>query len=140
MVKFPDKQRIIDAIRQAEADTGGEIRVHVVRKCRQGAFIAATKIFRKLGMHKTLDRCGVLIYVSLNDHEFAIVGDAGIHAKVGANFWESTRDAMGIHFKNGDLTAGIEVGVLSAGSRLKEHFPRRENDKNELSDDVSEER
>jgi uncharacterized membrane protein len=140
MVTFPDKNRVVAAIRTAEEGTGGEIRVHVARGCRSGALEEAKKVFKRLGMHRTRERNGVLIYIALKNHEFAIVGDEGIHAKVGADFWESVRDAMEVHFKNGDATAGIEAGVLRAGLRLKEHFPRGTQDKNELTDEVSEER
>jgi uncharacterized membrane protein len=136
MVKFPDRKRITAAIRQAEEGTSGEIRVHIERWSIRPVLESAKKAFTRLGMHKTRERNGVLIFVSLN-RQFAIVGDESIHRKVGDDFWNGTRDAMSARFKDDDVTAGIEEGIRSAGEKLKVYFPKREDDTNELSDNVT---
>ena len=48
----------------------------------------AAWVFKKLGMHKTAERNGVLFYLAVDDRKFAIIGDAGINAKVPAGFWD----------------------------------------------------
>ena len=88
-------------------------------------------------MHKTEARNGVLIYMAVKDHRFAIIGDAGINQKVGDDFWDSTKEKMLEQFKKGNLTEGLVEGILSSGQVLKKHFPYQSNDKNELSDDIS---
>jgi uncharacterized membrane protein len=88
-------------------------------------------------MHRTRLRNGVLIFVSAKSHEFAIIGDQGIHERVGASFWEAVRDRMGIQFAKGELKEGILEGVRSAGEQLKAYFPLEKDDRNELHDDVT---
>jgi uncharacterized membrane protein len=131
------KQRIRKAIEEAENNTSGEIRVHMENTCKGEALDAAADIFKSLKMHETALRNGVLIYLAVKDHKFAILGDKGINEKVPADFWESTRDAMLTEFKAGRFTEGLCTGILQAGEKLKTHFPRNSDDVNELSDDVT---
>lgn len=95
-------------------------------------------MFVKLGMQKTAARNAVLILVRPADHSFAIIGDEGIHAKVGSDFWDRTRDAMLARFRQGQLREGILSGVREVGSQLKAYFPARGANPNELSDTVTE--
>ena len=132
------KQEIIDAIIEAEKMTSGEVRVHIQSKCTGDVFEHGKKIFQKLKMNKTKDRNGILIIVAKDSKKFAILGDKGIHEKVGDDFWNETRDKMIKHFKEDKLKEGIVTGVLSVGEKLKQHFPYEKDDKNELSNDVSE--
>jgi len=132
-----DESRVIAAIRAAEARTSGEIRVHVERRCAGRAIAAAGRWFRRLGMDATTERNGILFYVAVDDRAFAIVGGAGIHAKVGDAFWEALRDALRESFAKGDPAAGLVRAIDEAASRLAEHFPRRGDDRNELSDEIS---
>ena len=88
-------------------------------------------------MHKTAQRNGVLIYIAIQDHQFAIIGDAGINQLVPHNFWDSTKEAMLGYFKNGDLAGGITAGVKLAGEQLQTFFPYRDGDVNELPDEIS---
>ena len=90
-----------------------------------------------LKMHKTKLRNGVLIYLSLKDHKFAILGDAGINAKVPEDFWDSTKQAMLEEFQENRLTEGIIKGITMAGEKLKEHFPYKQDDVDELTNDIS---
>lgn len=132
------KKRIKSAIEEAELNTSGEIRVHLENHCKtENVLDRAAQMFAQLNMHKTEARNGVLIYMAVKDHKFAIIGDAGINAKVEEDFWDITKEKMLKHFKSGDLTQGLVEGILCAGERLKEHFPYQKNDKNELSDDIS---
>lgn len=131
------KKNIVEAIAQAERKTSGEIRVHVKPRCGEHPLEEARKVFRRLRMHRTKERNGVLIFVAWKSRKFAIVGDEGIHEKVGDAFWNGTCDRMAGFFSKNDLPGGIRAGVLSAGDKLKAHFPFEKNDKNELSNKVS---
>lgn len=132
------KDEISRAIARAEARTSGEIRVHLKRRCGADTLSQAIKDFEKLGMHRTKDHSGVLIFIALESHAFAILGDRGIHEKVGAAFWDETRDIMRDHFRNGRLKEGILAGVESAGRKLQAFFPRQASDRDELSNTVTE--
>lgn len=132
------KKRIVDAIIEAEKKTGGEIRVHIKATCGPEPMDEAKKIFLRLRMHRTKQRNGVLVFVAWKSQKFAILGDEGLHRKVGANFWDRTRDTMTNYFLKNDFVNGVIAGVKSAGEKLKEHFPAQTYDKNELSNTVSE--
>lgn len=131
------KDAIIHAIGQAEQNTSGEIRVHIDNTCKEDVLDQAAFIFKKLKMHETEQRNGVLIYLALKDHKFAIIGDAGINAKVPEDFWTKVKDAMLAHFKLGEFTEGLITGINLAGEKLKTFFPLLPGDKNELSNDIS---
>lgn len=128
---------MVAAIQQAEKATSGEIRVHIENHCRKNVLDRAADVFAQLKMHKTAARNGVLVYVALEDRKLAILGDAGINAKVPANFWEGIKIRMVEQFKQGLITEGICEAVLSAGNALKTYFPYQTDDKNELPDDIS---
>jgi len=133
-----DQQQAIRLkIATAEKSTSGEVRVHIDERCKGDVLDCAARHFRRMGMHKTKLRNGVLFYVAVADRQFAILGDKGINEKVPANFWDSIRDVMLGHFKKREFTEGICLGIEMAGQKLQEHFPYEEGDVNELSDDVS---
>ena len=141
MVEFLDKQaknKIVEAIRQAERATTGEIRVHVKPRCSEDVLKEAHKTFRRLGMHRAKEHNAVLIFVAPKSRRFAIVGDEGIHQKVGHDYWNAARDAMHHYFSKGDLAGGILAGVRSVGVQLKKHFPDGSGNANGLPDTVSE--
>ncbi len=126
------------AIKQAETDTSGEIRVHIERHIEEDVLDHAAFIFEQLEMHKTELRNGVLFLLVVEDRQLAIIGDAGINAKVKEGFWDEIRDHMVEHFKQGRYAEGLSEGILMAGKVLKEHFPYdKKSDKNELSDEIS---
>lgn len=131
------QKRIVEAIGQAERNTSGEIRVHIEKKCKKDVLDRAADVFAMLKMHKTDLRNGVLFYLSIEDHKFAILGDGGINAKVPENFWESAKEAVLEQFKVGNPTEGLVRGILMAGEKLKAHFPYQKDDVNELSDEIS---
>lgn len=132
-----EQAEIVDAVKQAEAKTSGEIKVHVEARCTVDPMDRAKKVFSQLGLHKTAERNGVLIYVALRDKRFAILGDSGIDAKVPQNFWTSTAALMQQAFAAGKMTAGIAAGVAEAGTQLALYFPHQANDTNELDDSIS---
>lgn len=132
-----DKTQIVEAVKQAELNTSGEIRVHIELRCPEDVMDRAAYLFEKLGMHKTEMRNGVLFYLAIEDHVFSILGDAGINAVVASDFWESTKQAMIEYFKQGDITGGIVKGISMAGEQLKAYFPYMSDDRNELSDEIS---
>ena len=131
-------RHIIEAIRQAECRTSGEIRVHVKPVCGEEPMQEARKIFKRLRMHRTKERNGVLIFVAWKSRKFAILGDEGIHTKVGDSFWNKTRDGMAAYFSKNDMVGGVQAGVRSVGERLKTYFPAKTGGRNELSDKLSE--
>ena len=132
-----EEQEIIDAIRIAEKNTSGEIRVHIEATSDKDHFERALEVFHMLKMFNTKDENGVLIYVAVNDHKFVIYGDKGINNVVEKDFWNATKDVMQSHFKKGDFKQGIVDGILKAGHELKGHFPWQSDDENELSNEIS---
>jgi uncharacterized membrane protein len=132
-----EEKILVEAIAIAEKNTSGEIRVHIEKTCKGDAVEQAKVIFEKLGMTATEARNGVLIYIAEESHKFAIIGDSGIHEKVGHDFWDHSKDLMSQHFKKGEFVEGIKEAVLSCGEALKKYFPFQNNDSNELSNDIS---
>jgi len=130
-------KKIESAIKSAEENTSGEIRVHIENRCKSEAVECATFVFRKLGMHNTELRNGVMIYVAVRDKKFAVIGDEGIHKHVPAGFWDIVRDKMLEHFKHEKFTDGICEGIAMIGVELKKYFPLAPSDKNELSNEVT---
>lgn len=134
----PEQQEVIvRSIREAEHATSGEIRVHIETSCKVNVLDEAAWLFRKVGMHKTADRNGVLFYLALKERSFAIIGDSGINAVVPPGFWDGIRDHMQRRFAEGLFAEGLSEGVKMAGEKLKEQFPRQKNDVNELPDAIS---
>jgi len=132
-----EKKQITGAIKAAELNTSGEVRVHVEGRCKGDVLDCAAYWFEQLKMHKTAGRNGVLFYLAVTDRKFAILGDVGINAKVPENFWENIREHMLSCFKEGRFADGLSEGILMAGKKLKEHFPYQNDDVNELSDEIS---
>ena len=131
------QKAIMQSIANAELNTSGEVKVHIDSKCNGAVLDVAADYFKKLKMHKTALRNGVLFYLSINDHKFAILGDKGINEKVPADFWDNIRDIMLSHFKQQQFTEGLSKGIEMAGEKLKIHFPYKKSDTNELSNDLS---
>lgn len=132
-----EKEQITAAIAEAELNTSGEIRLNVEGHCKIDALDRAAYVFEKLGMHETAERNGVLFYLAVYEHKFAILGDAGINRLVPENFWDEIKETMLTYFKSGKLAEGVSVGIKMAGMQLKANFPFQADDKNELSDEIS---
>lgn len=131
------KDAMVAAIQQAEKDTSGEIRIHVENLCKQEVLDRAAEVFAELKMHKTALRNGVLVYIALENKKLAIIGDAGINAKVPTNFWDNIKNHMVEQFRAGKVCEGICEAVQEAGKQLKQYFPCQEDDVNELPDEIS---
>jgi uncharacterized membrane protein len=134
----PEQQsQLIQAIREAEKNTSGEVRVHLDKTCNGDPYKRAIQVFEKLKMHKTAQRNGVLFYLSIEDHKLAIIGDQGINDKVPMGFWDETFALMVQFFKEDQILEGLIRGVSMAGEQLSTYFPYQKNDQNELSDELS---
>lgn len=132
-----EEQEIVEAIRMAEKETSGEIRVHIEKTTSIDAFVRALEVFHLLEMDKTALKNGVLIYVAVKDRTFVICGDQGINELVPNNFWDATKEVMASRFKNGNFKEGLIEGITKAGNQLKKYFPYQEGDTNELSNEIS---
>jgi uncharacterized membrane protein len=128
---------ILASVREAENATSGEIKVHIETTLEGDVLDRAAWIFKKLGMHKTAERNGVLFYLAVSDRKFAIIGDAGINAKVAPGFWDEIKLLLQKNFREGKFTEGLSDGIIMAGQQLKAHFPYTKEDVNELSDEIS---
>jgi len=131
------EQEIIDAIKLAENNTSGEIRVHLERNTDKDALERAKEVFYFLKMDSTKQQNGVLFYVAVDDKKFSIIGDKGIDEVVPDNFWNSVRDIVIEQFKSSHYVEGLKQGILETGIKLKQYFPYQNNDKNELPDSIS---
>jgi uncharacterized membrane protein len=134
-----DHDRIVEAIRQAEAKTSGEIRVYIQRgKLNADALIVAQKKFQQLGMYKTCERNAVLIFVAPRAHKFAVIGDKAVHEKCGEEFWQRVVTAMHHCFRQDKFTEGIGGAIAVIGDILAQHFPKTSANGNELPDEITE--
>jgi uncharacterized membrane protein len=129
---------IVAAIQQAEQRTSGEIRIYVEGRCYLvNPVHRALEIFTELQMDQTQERNAVLVYIAMKDRQLAVYGDAGIHAKVGTDFWNNEVKTMLAHFNKQDYVQGIVKIIHDIGEALVTHFPYDANtDKNELSDNI----
>jgi uncharacterized membrane protein len=132
-----EEQEIVEAILEAERNTSGEIRVHIEAHTRADHYERAKEVFHLLKMDNTKDGNGVLIYVAVNDKKFVICGDKGIDKVVPNGFWDSTRNSIEAHFKEGKFKEGLIAGIIEAGKELQDHFPWQPDDTNELSNEIS---
>ncbi|WP_207433598.1 TPM domain-containing protein [Sabulibacter ruber] len=134
-----DEAVILQAIQEAERNTSGEVRVHIEDTCEGEVLDRATQVFAYLNMHKTKLRNGVLFYVAMKSHKFAVLGDAGINAVVPKDFWVEINKVVIADFKQSKYADGLSKGIKMAGEQLKSYFPYAgdHSDINELSDDIS---
>src|SRR6202022_1946359 len=132
-----EHDQIVQAIRQDESKTSGQVRVYIQRgKLNADPLIAAQKKFYRLDMHKTPERNAVLIFVAPRAHKFAVVGDKAIHDKCGEQFWQRLVEAMRAHFKNEKFSHALVEAIEEAGKALATHFPQRSTSPKELPDDI----
>ena len=118
-----EKEVVKSAVMEAELNTSGEIRVHIDNHCKEDVMDRAAWWFGKLEMQKTEQRNGVLFYLAVKDHKFALLGDAGINAVTSDDFWDTIKEKMLVQFKEGAFANGLKEGILMAGEALKNHFP-----------------
>ncbi len=136
---FTREQRddIKQAIMNAELDTSGEIRVHIDSKCKGEVMDKALNVFKKLKIHETEKRNGVLFYLAVKNRKFAVIGDEGINEVVPDDFWDELKAEMLDAFREEKFTDGLVDGIIKTGESLKKHFPYQTDDVNELSDEIS---
>ena len=131
------QEQILSAVKEAEEETSGEIRVHIETNCKGEVLDRAAFIFSKLGMQKTEKRNSVLFYLAVRNRRFAVMGDKGINAVVPEDFWDDIKNLLLNHFREERFTEGLIEGITLVGNKLKSHFPYQTDDVNELSDDIS---
>ncbi|TCK66903.1 TLP18.3/Psb32/MOLO-1 phosphatase superfamily protein [Winogradskyella wandonensis] len=132
-----EEEAVINAIREAEKNTSGEIRVHIEQNCDTNVYEHAMEVFHYLKMDNTKAQNGVLIYVAVDKKAFVIYGDKGINDVVGKDFWNTTRDTIANHFKSGKFAQGLIEGIQMAGKELSDHFPWYHGNTNELDNSIS---
>jgi uncharacterized membrane protein len=133
-----EKENILNAIREAERRTSGEVRLFIESRCRfVDALDRAKEIFYQLEMEKTVERNASLVYVAVLDRQVAVYGDEGIHQKVGQKYWEEEVNKMLVNFRQEHLADGLVQCISDIGEALHQHFPYdRDTDKNELPDEI----
>ncbi|HOW84434.1 MAG TPA: TPM domain-containing protein [Candidatus Aminicenantes bacterium] len=137
LMKTIDAERVKAAIAAAELRTSGEIRVSVARFFWGSVRRAAERAFARLGMAATKDRNGIMFFIVPARKKFVVLGDEGIHARVGQEFWDSLARLMSERFRKGEFTEGLVEAIGEAGRQLAAHFPYDAAvDVNELADDV----
>jgi uncharacterized membrane protein len=132
-----EQSLIVSAIQTAEKNTSGEIRVHLESICWGNAIGRAQKLFGKLKMHETKEQNGILIYIATESHKIAVIGDAGIHKKLGKEYWDKIVEGMISKFKEGQHAQGLADAIMDCGKQLQAYFPYSGDDKNELNDSIS---
>jgi len=131
------EQNLIEAIKIAEKNTSGEIRVHIEKETELPAMERSLEVFQMLKMHSTELRNGVLFYIAVESKKFAIIGDEGINNLVPNDFWDDEKELVLSYFKKGEFSKGLELAILEVGKNLKQFFPYMSDDTNELSDEIS---
>jgi len=134
----PEEIEDIDiAIKNAEIDSSGEIRVHIENICEGEVMNRAKEVFHTLKVEKTKLRNGVLFYLAIQNRKFAILGDEGINSVVPKNFWDNIKMNMLNHLRDDDFVYGLCESIMMTGEELKKHFPYKKGDVNELPDEIS---
>jgi uncharacterized membrane protein len=131
------EQIIVNAIKSAEKNTSGEIRVHIEKNTKKPPMERAKEVFEFLKMDQTHLKNGVLFYLAIESKQFAIIGDEGIHKYAPNNFWEIVKNKVLTYFAKKDYVKGLEEGITEVGNQLKTYFPYKKEDVNELPDEIS---
>ncbi len=132
-----EEKDIVKAIKEAEVNTSGEIRVHIEKCANKNCLEHAEEVFYSLNMHKTKDRNGILFYVAVDDRKFAIVGDEGIDKVVPDDFWDSVKNRVISEFAKNNHADGLVLGIIEAGQKLQQYFPYQSDDIDELPNEIS---
>ena len=136
LLRVIDQEKVKAAIERAENQTSGEICVSVAPLFWGSVEKAADRAFVRMGMMHTKQRNGVLFFVVPSRRRFAVLGDQGIHDRVGQEFWDSVAAILSAKFREGDFTGGLVMGIEEVGNQLSKYFPFTVGDKDELPDDV----
>jgi len=131
-----DLQEISKAIQVFEGQTSGEIVISFNTTSHGQPYKTTRRIFEKAKLYETKERNATLIALFLTEHKFAVYGDEGIHKKVPENFWEDTVTAMRQSFADGQMKAGLLLGINALGENLATYFPVDSDDEDELSNEI----
>lgn len=137
MLNNEELKQIEQLISEGEQKTSGEIRVHIDNSCETDPYQRGVQVFHELKMHETKERNGILIYLDFTHRKLAIIGDVGIHEKVGNEFWENTKTELINEFKNSNFLNGVCKSVLILSEKLANYFPDSDSNSNELSNEVT---
>lgn len=137
-----DLKKIAGACTSAENDTAGEVRISIFSKRpRKSKKLSLEEValaeFYRLGMDKTRDRTGILLFIILVEKRFQILADTGINSKVEQETWDRIAAGLSDYFKNGAYLEGMVKTIQKMGEILARHFPKKADDTNELSNEVS---
>jgi uncharacterized membrane protein len=132
-----EEERVVAEIEKFEGRTSGELRVHLEKRAGQDLMATAARTFERLGLTRTRERNGVLFFLAVDEHKFAVLGDEGIHTRVGQDFWNHVVEAVQTRLAAGQMADGLVEGIRLAGEALAQHFPPRPDDVNELPNTVS---
>ncbi len=132
-----EQHMLIEAVAQAELETSGEIRLHIENFCFGNEIKRSEKVFTKLNMHKTKERNGVLIYIATFSKKIAVVGDEGIHQKLGNEFWQKLVNELIKDFRENRKAPALAKCILACGEQLGKFFPIKSDDENELTNTIS---
>lgn len=128
---------LVEAIKQAEDFSTGEIRVHIDSNTDENNAKIAFEVFKSLGMDKTKERNAVLFHVNFEKKYLTIIGDKGIHEKVKQKFWNDLHDKITQSFSEGNYFEGLRDAILETGLELKNFFPINGENPNELPNEIT---
>ncbi len=129
-----ENQELVHAIAAAERGSTGELRVLIVNRCRGDVMDKARRAFEELGLTETQGRTGVLLYFCARDHKLAILGDVGIHEKVGQAFWNQIIERAIAFCREGEYLRALLLAVDEIGHAFRRHLPPEQGEGNELPD------
>ena len=133
-----DEARLVAAIGRAEQGNRGEVRVHLEGRCAgKDALARAAQLFEQLGMRRTAQDTGVLLYVAVEDRKAAVFAGRGIHGAAQAGFWQEVVDSVAAGYRRGEPAQGLVAAVERLGGLLREAVPGEDVAGNELPDAVS---
>lgn len=138
LLSSDSSERVVACIREVEKRTSGEIRVCIESHCKYvDAVERAMELFAQLGMDQTTLRNGVLLYLALKDHQFAIYGDQGIHQVGGDELWQHAAATLRQYLSGGDVEKALCSAIEEIGEALVQHFPPDPfSSRNELPDEI----
>ena len=96
----------------------------------------AYESFMQLNLHRTKDRTGILIFVSMLEHRIMVLADSGINDVAPENYWQDVVGVLSARIRSGDLVSGLCEAITLCGELLEEKFPIAADDQNELKNTV----
>lgn len=136
LLSAEDEARLMDAIREVESRTSAEIRICITPKRIWRHQRHAWRIFERAGMRQTRHRNAALIVMMPRVKQIVVIGDSGLDAIVGQDYWRETVDAMVRRMHSEGALAALLVGLRRLGDTLASHWPREADNPNELADDL----